>query len=152
MGIEIHYQKEIITGRQFVNQSLYEGMSKLLNLKGKCHLEAVKGCEANQLTLTQLSYLSEINKIQMTTTSELSEQLSLTKPTVTEAIKKLEKNGFIQKHKCIDDGRVTYLTLSEKGKQIANIDQTSLEKLVSTLESRLSDQQLDSLIEILRSL
>uniref|UniRef100_UPI001D080075 MarR family winged helix-turn-helix transcriptional regulator n=2 Tax=Lachnospiraceae TaxID=186803 RepID=UPI001D080075 len=47
--------------------------------------------------------------------SDLSDVLNIPRPGVTRTIKEMEKKGLVQKISSPDDGRVTYLSLTEHG-------------------------------------
>lgn len=51
--------------------------------------------------------------------SELCEEMSLTKGTVSGIVRRLESAGYVQKLKHKEDKRNTYIVFSEKGKQFA---------------------------------
>lgn len=51
--------------------------------------------------------------------SDLSDVLNIPRPGVTRTIKEMEKKGLVQKTASPDDGRVTYLSLTERGMEIS---------------------------------
>ena len=51
--------------------------------------------------------------------SDLSDVLNIPRPGVTRTIKEMEKKGLVQKTASPDDGRVTYLSLTDHGKEIS---------------------------------
>ncbi len=51
--------------------------------------------------------------------SDISEALNLPRPGVTRTVKNMESKGYLVKHTSEEDGRVTYLSLSEKGKRLS---------------------------------
>ena len=51
--------------------------------------------------------------------SDLSDVLNIPRPGVTRTIKEMEKKGLVQKTASPDDGRVTYLSLTEHGTEIS---------------------------------
>ena len=51
--------------------------------------------------------------------SDLSDVLNIPRPGVTRTIKEMEKKGLVQKISSPDDGRVTYLSLTEHGKELS---------------------------------
>lgn len=63
-----------------------------------------------------LRYLSICNRYS-NTAQALSEYLGQTKGSISQSIKLLEKDGFIERRKCIDDKRVTKLYLTPKAKK-----------------------------------
>ena len=51
--------------------------------------------------------------------SDLSDVLNIPRPGVTRTIKEMEKKGLVQKISSPDGGRVTYLSLTEHGKELS---------------------------------
>jgi len=51
------------------------------------------------------------------TVSDIAQALSISPPSVTMMVKRLEKKGFVVKSKCEKDGRRTYVHLSELGRR-----------------------------------
>ncbi len=52
--------------------------------------------------------------------SDISEALSLPRPGVTRTVKAMTEKGYLEKHTSAEDGRITYLTATEKGKQLSH--------------------------------
>ena len=50
--------------------------------------------------------------------SDISDTLNIPRPGVTRTVKEMEKKGYLQKIASLDDGRVTYITATESGKQL----------------------------------
>ncbi|MDD3632152.1 MAG: MarR family transcriptional regulator [Atribacterota bacterium] len=102
-----------------------------------------------ELTLKQIEYLKKFDKRENTTISQLAEELGLSKPTVTEMVKKFIRLDCVQKEQCSQDARVYYLFLTEKGKIIARLEQITDDNFAKKVESRLSKEDINLLIEIL---
>lgn len=102
-----------------------------------------------ELTLKQVEYLKKFDKRENTTISQLAEELGLSKPTVTEMVKKFIRLDCVQKEQCSHDARVYYLFLTEKGKIIARLEQITDDNFAKKVESRLSKEDINLLIEIL---
>jgi len=54
---------------------------------------------------------------QLCTVSHLAKEFNLTKPTISDAVKALEKKGMISKHKTLVDSRSYFIALTEEGKK-----------------------------------
>ncbi|MEL4105697.1 MarR family transcriptional regulator [Oscillospiraceae bacterium CM] len=52
------------------------------------------------------------------TVSEIADYLKVAKPSVTVAVNKLEKKGYLSKNSCRTDGRVVRVTLTREGRKI----------------------------------
>ena len=51
--------------------------------------------------------------------SDISDVLNLPRPGVTRTVKEMEMKGYLKKIASYDDGRVTYVTSTERGKQLS---------------------------------
>ena len=51
--------------------------------------------------------------------SDVSDALSLPRPGVTRTVKDMETKGYVKKFASAEDGRVTYLTVTEAGKALS---------------------------------
>ena len=51
--------------------------------------------------------------------SDISDALNLPRPGVTRTVKEMEMKGYLKKIASHDDGRVTYVTSTERGKQLS---------------------------------
>ena len=52
--------------------------------------------------------------------SDISAALGLPRPGVTRLVKQMEAGGFLQKVSAPEDGRITYVTVTEKGKALSD--------------------------------
>ena len=72
------------------------------------------------LTTTQVAVLNLIRKSESATVSSLFRALDFNQGNMSSLCKKLEADGFIEKMKCPDDERKTYLSLTDKGIEALN--------------------------------
>jgi DNA-binding MarR family transcriptional regulator len=54
------------------------------------------------------------------------------------------------RQKSPDDGRVTYIRLTEKGRMLANADRKALQRMVERMVQALDEKEVDLLVEVLR--
>ncbi len=127
-------------------------LEALTELKGQCAFQLIHDLDADQLSVKQIEYLKLIDEFEATTISNLAEILDLKKPTVTETIHKLQKLNCIMKHQCSMDGRIYYITLTEKGERLARIDQMSYHHLVEKIVKRLDTKEIETLTLLLEKL
>ena len=70
-----------------------------------------------------IQYLDVIQKLeargQQARVSDLSEALNLPRPGVTRTVKEMETKGYLKKQASAEDGRVTYLSITEAGQQLS---------------------------------
>jgi DNA-binding MarR family transcriptional regulator len=133
-------------------KELSEGIAKLLKLKGQCYMNLIDDLDISDMTLKQINYLKAMNSSCGVTTSQLADELDLSKPTVTEMVKKFKKMDCVYKQSCPADGRVYYLKLTEKGEKIANVESMSMEFLAGKLIGTLSEEDIETLVSILNKI
>ena len=80
---------------------------------------------------------------------ELAEWIHKDKSTATALIKKLEKEGYIQKEKSDKDSRVTFVSLTEKGNAYAQTASDISHTLIDTCYKGFSEKEKRSLYELL---
>ena len=78
--------------------------------------------------------------------SDLSDVLNIPRPGVTRTIKEMEKKGLVQKTASPDDGRVTYISITEEGwKLFHKYDEHYFGELSGEL-SDISEEDADCMI------
>ena len=70
-----------------------------------------------------IHYLDSIQKLEQqgvqVKVSDLSDALNLPRPGVTRTVKEMEHKGYLRKQVSAEDGRVTYLFLTESGQALS---------------------------------
>lgn len=132
-----------------MRKELEKGIANLLKLKGECYMHIMNDLELSEMSLKHINYLKKFKPSEGITTSQLANILDLSKPTVTEMVKKFIKLNYVYKESCHIDKRVHYLKLTEQGRNIVNIEQNTTAYLAKQLENRLEKEELTTLIGIL---
>ena len=77
----------------------------------------------NGVMSSYIQYLDAIQKLEAkglrVKVSDISDALGLPRPGVTRTVKEMEAKGYLKKQLSAEDGRVTYLSLSEAGRQLS---------------------------------
>ena len=120
-----------------------------MRIKTECRFCIVEKYDIPELTLKQIEYLKKFDEREYITISQLAKLLNLSKPSITEMVKKFIKLDCVKKEQCNHDARVYYLFLTEKGKGIARLEQIAEEDFVRRVEDCLSDEDISLLIELL---
>ena len=107
--------------------------------------EVYEELDYKELTGKQFSYLRKIDKSGEISMGDLAEAFELSKPTVTEMIRKFEDTGLIEKRKCDTDGRVSFISLTPKGKLLANTNELESKRAVEKIFARLSKEEVETL-------
>ena len=82
--------------------------------------------------------------------SDLSDVLNIPRPGVTRTIKEMEKKGLVQKTASPDDGRVTYLSLTEHGTEISEkYNENYFNELTPYLDD-ISDADADCMVQTIQ--
>ncbi len=131
--------------KEFVRKSFNKFLKMYFNSCKEIYQELDYG---ELLTGRQFAYLRMIDKHQEVTMSELADLFNLSKPTVTEMIRKFEDANLIQKRRCQSDGRVVYISLTEQGKLLANTNLLESQRAVEKLFLRLSEEEIVLLTQI----
>ena len=72
-----------------------------------------------------IQYLDVISQLEQqgrpAKVSDISDALGIPRPGVTRTIKDMETKGYLQKVSSAEDGRITYLSMTETGKRLSRI-------------------------------
>ena len=105
--------------------------------------------DESQLEYYDTLYLSAISQAGRTTVSDLAVSLGVTKPTVSVRVNKLVEEGYVTKERSKEDGRVFWLTLSDKMK-VAYDDEMRIAMAVETeLEGKYSEEEMECFSQML---
>ena len=97
-----------------------------------------------------IQYLDALQKLEaqgvLVRVSDLSEALGLPRPGVTRTVKEMEAKGYLHKQVSAEDGRVTYLSLTEAGKQLSRkYDADYFQELAPWMD-RISEEDAECMI------
>ena len=135
-----------------LHDELVRGIGNMTKLKGTCYHQLMEDLALSEMSLKQINYLRVFYEHRAITTSQLAEILNLSKPTVTEMVKKFIKSECLVKESCPADGRVFYLKLTTKGEKIATLDEMTAIYLAGAIETKLTEEELILLVELLKKL
>lgn len=84
--------------------------------------------------------------------SDISDARNLPRPGVTRTVKEMEAKGYLKKVNSTEDGRITYITITEKGKKLSQkYDQDYFSDLAVAL-SEISEEEADCMIQTIEKL
>ncbi len=114
-------------------QALRESFHALIRRFGL--LEAVRTPCGHPIAVSHAHALMELLKKSATRQGELALSLGLSKSAVSRMVDQLEQRGWLERRVDGGDGRVRHLTLSPKGRRLAQeIDQSSIARFGAILE------------------
>lgn len=79
------------------------------------------------------------------TISELAEVLNITLPSVTVAINKLMKKGYVEKVRGEEDGRIVYVSLTRQGRRIDSAHRYFHESMVRSIIRDMTESEMQAL-------
>ena len=79
--------------------------------------------------------------------SDIGEELNLPRPGVTRTVKEMEQKGYLRKYASEEDGRVTYLAITEQGKALLQKYDLDYYSRLSPLLNGISQEEADGMIE-----
>ncbi len=119
--------------------------SSLISLKEK-GLNNIKGLN---LSANHFQYISILDRLGETTSTDLAEKLGISKPAVTAFINKLLDEDIVIKTQSNDDKRFFNLRLSKKGKQVAEVYHEALLTYAKKMKSSLTNDEFGQLVNLL---
>jgi DNA-binding MarR family transcriptional regulator len=86
------------------------------------------------------------------TVSEIADFLKVRRPTVTVAVNKLEKKGYLEKNGCHKDGRVVRVTLTREGKKVDMYHRRYHMSMIHEIEDEFDAEEQDALFRVISKL
>lgn len=126
---------------------LLEIAARRLNRDADARLKATVGVTAAQAAV--LFLLSRRGERRM---GEIGDMLSLNPPAVTGLINRMENLALVEKRPAADDKRASVVTMTEKGRALADAADIVLRDLNTELEHRLGEADSDMLHRVLTGL
>lgn len=111
-----------------------------------------EGLKEYNLTRSEVPYLMSLYKRDTVTQEFLSRLYELNEGTVTRALVRLEKKGYIQRTSDPNDKRKRMVSLTEEGKEIAIIMIERQERFRDEIFSNFSDEEYEELRRLLDKL
>ncbi len=110
--------------------------------------EVYESLDLKELKEGQFKYLKALDQAGSLTMSELAAQFNLSKPTVSEIVKKFEDTGVVKRKRCNDDNRVINITLTKRGELLAKTNRLESDLALEKIKSRLSETEIEQLVKL----
>lgn len=130
----MEHQNEL---NQQLNQLLVETFHTIL----KFEEAAIKMTDKIDLSMSEIHLLESIGKQSGRTVSDIAEDLDITLPSVTVAVKKLIKKKYVVKHQNEKDKRSVSLHLTESGERVNRIHSYFHYRLTKAVVNELTDEE-----------
>ena len=107
----------------------------------------LKRSDQTDLSISEIHMLEAVGKVKdrRRTISELAEVLNITLPSVTVAINKLMKKGYVEKVRGEEDGRIVYVSLTRQGRRIDSAHRYFHESMVRSIIRDMTESEMQAL-------
>ncbi len=134
------------------NDRLQQTVKEFYEASTACSLEIAEQLGMSGLQVNQIHYLKLIDEHENLTFSRMAKLLKITKPSVTEIVNKLIKLECVNKLRSPDDGRIFFMELTEKGKNIARSRTLSENKMADLIRNKLDPAERETFIHLLEKI
>ena len=103
----------------------------------------LKRSDKIDLSINEMHMLEAVGKgkDRRRTISELAEELNITLSSVTVAVNKLMKKGYVEKVRGEEDGRIVYVSLTRMGKKIDSVHRYFHESMVRSIIRDMTEEE-----------
>lgn len=106
----------------------------------------------NDLSITEMHTIEAIGMYRRKTTTEVAKELQITVGTLTTAINRLVKKGYVERIRSEDDRRVVKLGLTKKGKLLFRVHQYFHRQMIKQVLRDMSEDEEKVLLKALKNL
>lgn len=106
----------------------------------------------NDLSITEMHTIEAIGMYEMKTTTEVANELQITVGTLTTAINRLVKKGYVERIRSEDDRRVVKLGLTKKGKLLFRVHQYFHRQMIRQVLRDMTNEEETVLLKALKNL
>ena len=126
-----------------------ETVEMISQLMGELESKAFEQEGFSDITMNQMLYVETIARLDNPTFGDIAEHLNVTPPSVTTIVKILINLGYLNKEKSPDDGRVFYLSLTDKGTRFNDLHNEVHKVLAGRITQKLDQDEIQKLAVLL---
>ena len=130
---------------EILNKLLVQLFNDILHIEEK----AMKNSEFTNLSITEIHTIDAIGKEGNRTMGEIAHDLRITVGTLTTAINRLIKKGYVERKRIEEDRRVVLVNLTEKGEEVFNIHSIFHKDMIDTILETFKSEDLETLTKLL---
>ncbi|MGX7328192.1 fatty acid biosynthesis transcriptional regulator FabT [Enterococcus bulliens] len=112
----------------------------------------LKKSQFNDLSITEMHTIEAVGMYKKKTTTEVARELSVTVGTLTIAVNRLVKKGYVERIRSEDDRRVVKLGLTKKGKLLYRVHQHFHREMIRSVVKGMDKDEVSALLQALDSL
>jgi len=114
------------------------------------------GARFSDLSLRQIYYLEVIAELENPTPTELAKKMGLSKPSISTAMDKLNREGYVRKVPSTQDRRSYHIQLTQKGSQVSSeheaVHRNIAQRLLANLDQAEAEQLARLMDKIIQSI
>ncbi|MBC5996658.1 MarR family transcriptional regulator [Romboutsia ilealis] len=130
---------------EVLNTLLVQLFNDILHIEEK----ALRSTEFTDLSITEIHTIDAIGTEGNRTMGEIAHDLRITVGTLTTAINRLIKKGYVERKRIEEDRRVVIVSLTEKGKNVFDIHSVFHKEMIDTILENFHGEDLDVLTRAL---
>lgn len=134
--------------KKILNELLVQIFNDILQIEE----QSLKQGVINDLSVTEIHTIDAIGMYTERTMSEVAQDLKITVGTLTTAINKLIKKGYVERKRIEEDRRVVLIKLTKKGKLAFRLHEKFHNDMINKTIEGLSDSEEEILISSLERL
>jgi len=134
--------------RRMINELLVQLFNDVLQIEE----HSLKNGVISDLSITEIHTIEAIGMYTERTMSEVAQTLKITVGTLTTAINKLIKKGYVERKRIEEDRRVVLIKLTKRGKLAFRIHEKFHQDMVNTSIDGLNEEEEEILISSLNKI
>lgn len=134
------------------NTKLNEILVSLMNSVLKVEEQALKESTNVDLSITEIHTLEAIGIGKKKTMTQVAGSLKISVSTLTVAINKLVKKGYVDRYRIPEDRRIVKIGLTESGDFVVEEHQNFHQNMIKDITANMSDPEVDVLLKSLQGL
>lgn len=134
------------SAEEILNRLLVQLFNDILHIEEK----AMKNTEFTDLSITEIHTIEAIGTEGNRTMGEIAHDLRITVGTLTTAINRLIKKGYVERKRIEEDRRVVLVSLTESGKAVFLTHSVFHKEMIDEILENFQGEDLEVLNKILR--
>ena len=130
---------------EILNKLLVQLFNDILHIEEK----AMKNTEFKNLSITEIHTIEAIGTEGNRTMGEIAHDLRITVGTLTTAINRLIKKGYVERKRIEEDRRVVLVSLTEIGKKVFDVHSVFHKEMIDGILENFKGDELDVLTKAL---
>ena len=134
--------------QELLNKLLVQLFNDILHIEEN----SLKNIDLMDLSMTEIHTIEAVGIKDAKTMGEIAHDLRITVGTLTTAITKLIKKGYVERKRIEEDRRVVLVNLTSKGEEVYKVHQVFHEEMICAMLSNFSDEEEQVLSKSLEKL